>query len=219
MSSLPNSEPLLIEYALRFSTQLSALGTVYGFTTEQTNAVFTSVDNLRTLYGNHLTAQEGARTARVAKDQAKADTLELLRSAIRRLQAAPNMTDEVRQQFGITVPAPGPTPPPVPSTSPVGIIEFGERLQHVLKVVDSANPNARCKPEGVEGCEVWMKIGGEAPSDPSQLMLAGIHKNHRFTRTFAGAQAGQQAWYWLRWINTRGQTGPWSEPVSATIAA
>jgi len=24
--------------------------------------------------------------------------------------------------------------------------------------------------------------------------------------------------YWLRWVNTRGEKGPWSEPVSATIA-
>jgi hypothetical protein len=23
---------------------------------------------------------------------------------------------------------------------------------------------------------------------------------------------------WLRWINTRGEKGPWSDPVSATIA-
>jgi len=23
--------------------------------------------------------------------------------------------------------------------------------------------------------------------------------------------------YWLRWVNTRGEKGPWSEPVSATV--
>ena len=35
---------------------------------------------------------------------------------------------------------------------------------------------------------------------------------------YTGAQAGQMVWYWLRWVNTRGDKGPWSEPVSATIA-
>jgi predicted phage tail protein len=35
---------------------------------------------------------------------------------------------------------------------------------------------------------------------------------------YTGAQAGQMVYYWLRWVNTRGEKGPWSEPVSATIA-
>jgi predicted phage tail protein len=36
--------------------------------------------------------------------------------------------------------------------------------------------------------------------------------------TYAGAQAGMTVWYWMRWVNTRKQKGPWSDPVSATIA-
>jgi hypothetical protein len=34
---------------------------------------------------------------------------------------------------------------------------------------------------------------------------------------YTAAQAGQTATYWLRWVSTRGDKGPWSEPVSATI--
>jgi hypothetical protein len=34
---------------------------------------------------------------------------------------------------------------------------------------------------------------------------------------YSAAQAGQMATYWLRWVSTRGDKGPWSEPVSATI--
>ncbi|HUU96700.1 MAG TPA: hypothetical protein VM487_13255 [Phycisphaerae bacterium] len=34
-----------------------------------------------------------------------------------------------------------------------------------------------------------------------------------------GADANKVAHYMLRWENTRGETGPWSETASATIGA
>jgi hypothetical protein len=36
---------------------------------------------------------------------------------------------------------------------------------------------------------------------------------------YTGEQAGQIAYYMLRWVNTRGDKGPWSETVAATIGA
>jgi hypothetical protein len=36
---------------------------------------------------------------------------------------------------------------------------------------------------------------------------------------FSGGDGGKNAHYILRWVNTRGQKGPWSEVVSATINA
>ena len=29
-----------------------------------------------------------------------------------------------------------------------------------------------------------------------------------FSGQYTGAQAGQTAYYWLRWVNTRGEKGP-----------
>jgi hypothetical protein len=36
---------------------------------------------------------------------------------------------------------------------------------------------------------------------------------------FSGSDGAKNAHYILRWVNTRGQKGPWSETVSATIGA
>jgi hypothetical protein len=32
-----------------------------------------------------------------------------------------------------------------------------------------------------------------------------------------GADANKTVTYWLRWVCTRGETGPWSAAVSATV--
>ena len=36
---------------------------------------------------------------------------------------------------------------------------------------------------------------------------------------YPGTDGGKQAHYMLRWVNTRGETGPWSETATATIGA
>ena len=32
-----------------------------------------------------------------------------------------------------------------------------------------------------------------------------------------GTQAGKKAHYMLRWVNTRGEKGPWTDTASATV--
>ena len=71
---------------------------------------------------------------------------------------------------------------------------------------------------GAGGCKIWEKIGSPAPADMSQLTYLGTSTRAPFLAQFTGAQAGQTVYYWLRWVNTRNEKGPWSEPVSATIA-
>ena len=34
---------------------------------------------------------------------------------------------------------------------------------------------------------------------------------------FDGADANKTVTYWLRWVSTRGEVGPWSAAVSATV--
>lgn len=40
-----------------------------------------------------------------------------------------------------------------------------------------------------------------------------------YTRDYAGPQGGKPARYMLRWVNSKGETGPWSETATATIGA
>lgn len=216
--SIPSGEMPRLEFLQRFSTMLSNDGTNHGFTAAETNAIFTAVDNLNTAIAGHHTARDAARAARIAKLAAEEAALELVRPAIRRLQAAAGMTDELRLQYGLSVADTTPSAPVEPLSAPVGVLDIGERFTHVLRVFDSANPARRAKPRGVEGCEVWLKIGAE-PAHPDELQFAGVHKNHRFVRQFTAAELGQKAYYMLRWFNSRGERGPWSETISGTIAA
>ncbi len=40
-----------------------------------------------------------------------------------------------------------------------------------------------------------------------------------FATDYPAAAGGKTAVYMLRWVNTRGEKGPWSEVAAATVAA
>lgn len=160
---------------------------------------------------------------RTAADvQAKRDALDDYKKEIRSFVAEflannSKVSDSDRTLMGLTVKSGTRTPAPVPSTSPLGTVDFSVRLQHTLHLSDQATPQSKAKPAGMHGCEVWVKLGGEAPKDASELSYLGIATSFSYTTTYEGKQANIMAYYWLRWVNTRGERGPWSTTVSSII--
>ncbi|MFO0837221.1 MAG: hypothetical protein U1D55_01750 [Phycisphaerae bacterium] len=93
------------------------------------------------------------------------------------------------------------------------------------------------------GAEVWVALAaaGEAPplarfagmangeerlanSEENGAALPGfrflsVSTSGTLQTDFTTAEAGKTAYYALRWLNTRGETGPWSEIAAPTVAA
>lgn len=94
-----------------------------------------------------------------------------------------------------------------------------QRLQHTIDFTDQGTPTRKAKPAGVMGAEIWVKIGPTPPVDPGELTFLAVDTRTPYTIDFDGADGGKQTHYMLRWVNTRGETGPWSETATATIGA
>ena len=155
----------------------------------------------------------------VAKDDARKTYEETLRKFIGQwITNNPKVPNSEREKMGLTVKSETRTSVGVPKTYPVASVDFSTRLQHKVAFRDSATPTSKAKPEGVHGCEVWAKIGGAAPKLEKELQYLGICTATPFLKTFEGDLAAQTVYYWLRWANTKGETGPWSTPVSAMVA-
>ena len=75
---------------------------------------------------------------------------------------------------------------------------------------------------GVSGAEIWIKIlpvGQPPPTNPADLSFVALDTKTPYTLDFDGADGGKNAHYMLRWVNTTGEHGPWSDTVSVTIGA
>jgi hypothetical protein len=105
----------------------------------------------------------------------------------------------------------------VPTTRPIVSVDTSQRLRHTINFTDETTPNSRAKPAGAMGCEIWVKVGDPAPTDPAQLRFLATDTRTPYVAQYNGEDAGKVAHYMLRWVNTKGEQGPWSQTVSATI--
>ena len=83
------------------------------------------------------------------------------------------ISDAERVSLGLSPRDKTPTSVVVPTTQPIAKIDFSVRLQHRVSFVDSATPTSRAKPHGVYGCQIWIKIGDNAPVSEDELKFVG----------------------------------------------
>jgi hypothetical protein len=126
------------------------------------------------------------------------------------------LTDADREKIGLPVHDTNPTPAPDIVSRPEIEIRFHNLQEHVLVVHDSATGSA-ARPAHAIGFEIWRKVGEPAPAIDSDwlLVVQALHSPH--TLHYTQAESNLRAYYRVRWVNSRGVPGPWSETQSAII--
>jgi hypothetical protein len=219
---VPASDHEFKDWTNHFMSYLSArvadLGLVPGDQAPTASALMTLGDAYMAMSSAEMAVQIAAQ----AKKDARATAETAIRALVRRLQASPAVSDTERAALGITVRDTTPTihsatSAPALASRPVGVVDTSQRLQHTLSFYDSATPKSHAKPKGVMGCEIFVKIGGPAPADPSECTFLALDTASPYLAAYAGADANKMAHYLLRWATNAGDKGPWSGTVSATI--
>jgi hypothetical protein len=183
---------------------------------------FAPLTALQTKWRTTYAATEGKKNRTsadiLARDIAREDYETAIRVFKKRfLTENPKVSDVDLDRMGFTVPKKTNVLTPPPTTMPFIWIDFSVHLRHIIHFRDS-QAGSLAKPYGVHGCEIWSKVGGTAPVNASELTFLALDTRSPYTLDFLGENAGQTVYYWCRWVNTRGEHGPWSEPVSAIIA-
>ncbi len=186
-----------------------------------TAADLTPLTAAQTTWGNDYDAHTAAQAAAQGAQQTKKNTRDSfessLRSLVRRLQGLPSLTEAQRAEMGVGSRDTPRTTTGVPTTRPIASVDTSQRLRHTVNFTDETTPNSRAKPEGMMGCEIWVKVGDPAPADPDQLQFLATDTRTPYVAVYGGEDAGKVAHYMLRWVNRKGEQGPWSQTVSATI--
>lgn len=216
---IPNPDDQFHPWFTDFNAWCVDNGVTYGLTSVQVGAITNAYDPWNTCWGIHNAAQTAARSATMDKDTKRADAEPLIRAAVGVLQKSALMTDAVRATLHITVPDATRTRSAVPTTRPIAMIDTSQRLRHTINFKDETTPNSKKKPDGVMGAEIWCYIGANPPADASACSFVALDTSTPYVVEYSGADANKVAHYLLRWVNTRGEKGPWSETASATIGA
>lgn len=138
-----------------------------------------------------------------------------VRSLAAEIQVDSAVTDATRTGAGLPIRKTTRTASAVPTTRPVGEVDTSQRLQHTISFRDEGAVG-KAKPEGVRGCEIWAVICA-GPASVSDARYLATDTATPYVATFDAADAGKSVHYFLRWVNTRNEAGPWSVTVTATI--
>lgn len=213
---IPRADAAFDQWQANFLAVVNANPAGYGLAAADTAPLVAAQTAWESALPAHETAANAAKAAREAKDAARAAFESAVRVVVRKVQAIPSVSDAAKAAAGITVPDSNPTPGGPPTTAPAGTIDTSVRLQHTVHFADSVS-GGKAKPAGVRGCEIWMKVGLPVPVNAADLGFVTLDTRTPHVVHFEGADAGKVVVYWLRWVSTRGEHGPWSAPVSATV--
>lgn len=152
------------------------------------------------------------------KDAIRNQALATFRVYAQQIKKNLGVSDQQKLELGLRLDDRTPTPIPAPRTWPILHIVGAQSGLHVLRYADVETPAARRKPHGVTHLLLYVVIGDEPATDPTEAIFVGAFTTQPFEVAYDAEQAGQTATYFGRWVTARGLEGPWSLPVSMMIA-
>jgi hypothetical protein len=109
-----------------------------------------------------------------------------------------------------------PTPAPVPTTVPVTEIVLPAPATVEIHFHDEGKKSV-AKPKGVHGAEICWAILDAPPSHWNDLTNSSFDTRTPLRLEFDIEERGKTLYFAIRWENTRGEKGPWSEIQTAVI--
>lgn len=104
-----------------------------------------------------------------------------------------------------------------PRGTPALSVDSSQPRLHVLSFGGKQHRgHGNALPHGVTSVEVWGKIGGSPPVNPSELVRGAVANGNSLSVSFDVKQADTIAYYAIRYVNSQG-TGTFSKIISAPI--
>lgn len=221
-NDIPDSDSLFDDFWTAFMTYATANAAALDIDVldPQWTDLVAAKSDWDTKYPAHIAGRALAQSQREAKDVSRDTGEGQLTALIAVLRANKAQVSQAElEALGLSVYDTIRTPVPVPTTRPVVKIDHSQRHRHTLSWADEATPTSIRKPAGVHGMELYLKVGGTPPVSLAECTFIVVDPKSPYLWEFDPEDYGQEAHWIGRWVNTRGQAGPISETVTATVVA
>jgi hypothetical protein len=125
------------------------------------------------------------------------------------------VSDADRDNLGLPIHKTKRNPAPVATTIP--FVQVVLNLIRHLRFDFSGSETSKSKPAGLHGMELAARIGGEKSASLHDLTRLYFDTHSPLVIEFEEEERGKIFWYAVRWENTTGEKGPWSEIMSVVI--
>ena len=153
-----------------------------------------------------------------AKNEARVNLINEIRALARQIQGTQTVTNQQRQDLGLTVRA-EPAPIPAPAESPKLDIVSSDGRVVKIKLHDGTG-SRRGKSAGVQGASIFTFVGATPPASIEAWVFQGSTTRTVTDVAFPiGLAPGATIWLAAFWYNPRALSGPACDPVSYTFGA
>lgn len=217
-SYLPQPLSELLTWSQNFSDLITGSPATYGLQAGDAVAIASVNDAYAAAYA--LSTAPGTRTSvTVAATITARNTLvAVIRNYARIVLANSGVADADKTDLGLIIRDPVNTPIPAPSTNPILGLVGVTPGQITLTFKDSASgAGIKAKPFGATQMQLFMLLGTVAPVSPAATPFNVAVTKTPFAVSTVGGAAGANAYMYARWINQKGQVGPWSSLLVSSI--
>ena len=216
---LPTQEAVLDNWLANFSAKMSAGPATYGLSSGDAAEIKAAVDSWHAAFETALAPSTRTMPSVAEKRVQKKNVVRVVRSFAARVRSNGTVSDELKIHLGLRLRAPAGSPVPPPPTAPTLTVRRIDMGSHQMWAADIEAAPRRGKPAWAAGLMVFRAVGEEPTHRPQDAAFLTLVTKTSFVSTFAHADSGKTASYFARWINAKGELGPWSTASIAAIAA
>lgn len=225
---LPVREAEFDAWLANFSDLIAAAPATYGLTAGDAAALSAAVAAWHAAYV--IAFSPATRTVATVADKrnAKARVTAVTRSLAARVRSNGAVAPELKVNLGLVLRSVTGSPVSAPQSVPRLSMRAMDARLHILRATDSVSERAG-KPERVAGLVVFRAVAdgpmasaevtGDGQNERQGPAYLGLFTRGRIVSEFTAADRGKTATYFARWVNAKGQPGPWSQGLSVPIAA
>lgn len=215
---IPTQDALLVPWADNFRDLIVANPALFGLQPADGAAITSVVNDYDAAYAIAVNPSTRTPSTIAAKDSAKGAMIPILRLYAQTIKLNQGVSNENKIALGIHVNDALPSPVPPPTSLPLMTITGARHLYQEIKIQATETPTSKAKPAGSVGAVIFTYIGITAGVDPSTGLFNVINTKTPASLQFQPADVGKIATSWARWFNRKGELGPWSLPISQTVA-
>jgi hypothetical protein len=214
---IPNKDALFAIWILALTKYLDSKLTLFGIPEDPYNELGIKMKRWNVLYTLSMSNETRTKSIVSAKNNLRKEIEKDLRAFVNEyIRYNHLIKDEDRKNMSIPVRSETRTPVPVPDTIPAFRIELSVIRRLNIHFRDITG-NSRGKPAGVHGVEIKWAVLDTPPESADLLANSSFDTRSPMMLSFTDAQRGKNVYLCLRWENTRGEKGPWSEIAMAIV--
>jgi hypothetical protein len=216
-SFIPYKEDEFLKWTESFINYLAPRASQFNFPQEEVNSIQTQLADFR----EKLRIADDPNTRTPVAIQAKTTAHMLLEKTVRNdtgeyLTRNHLVSNDDRIALGLPIHDNKPTRAPVAEDAPEASAELP--LPAVVEIhFGVRDSKSKAKPAGQHGAEITWVIAEDTPKSWKEFTHSSFSTRSHLRITFELEDRGKKLYFALRWENTRGEKGPWSEIHSTII--